>query len=390
MKIGIVTRKNEQKWGGDLAALYTIYEGLKAIDQDVIIGKTVEELQAADFIFLANTSFPLKEDLASIRKYKKRFGIIGFHGDRAQYYNPCYAFANFIGLCIEQQEFPFYTIDQLIENPESIHFFSYAPPPLFEENFPILESAEVCIATSPTEAATMKRDSPGCNPYVVYLDCGIPDSEVLQTRPDFLQWTGLSQGEYVLQIGRIELRKNQLASLIALRDLPMPLVYIATESFYPHYEQMLFKAIAKFRKAPTIVISQNLKSSTQGPLRILQMPRAEKLSSAMLISAYQNAGLHLHPAFCELPGLTYLEAAKLGVPTVASEWTTIRDYFTNHDTQASTLDDRIVYTPPHHIHAMTEQVKKQFGKKIDKTFSHPIFRRTKADVALDLMKALKF
>lgn len=389
MKIGIVTRKTEPKWGGDLTALYSFYEGLREIGQDVIIGKTVEDVLSADFIFLSNTSFYLKGDYDIVTKNNKRFGVIGFHADRSKYYSPCYGLANFVTLCLEQQDQSFYRLEQLFENPDIIEFFSYAPPSLFEENYAILGKAEVCIATSATEAETMQRDSPECRAKVVHLECGIPDSYVGQKNSCFLDWSGLKEREYVLQVGRIELRKNQLASILALRDLDMPLVFIATESFCPAYEKICLEAIRKLRKGPTFVISQNLLSTHEGSLRILQMPEGRKLPMEMLISAYQNAGLHLHPAFCELPGLTYLEAAKLGVPTVASDWTTIKDYFTDPVTQKSTLDDRIVYAPPHHINTLTEQVLKHFGRKVDMSFFHPIFYRTKADVAKDLMAIFK-
>jgi glycosyltransferase involved in cell wall biosynthesis len=386
-KIGIVTRKSEAKWGGDLTALYAFYHGLKAIDQEVIIGATAEELLSADFIFLSNTSFDLKPDYAVLETHRKKFGIIGFHSDRPKYYSPCYAFAHFVGLCLAQNEhYAFYKLEQLFENPDIIDSFSYSPPSLFEENYPLLGKADVCIATSPTEARTMQRDCDGCQARVVYLECGIPDS--IQYNSSFLHWTGLKRGEYILQVGRIELRKNQLASILAIRDLDIPLVLIATDSFYPEYEKLCLKAIQKYRKGPTFVISQSLPDMQEGNLRILTMPGRNKLSQEMLISAYQNAGLHLHPAFCELPGLTYLEAAKLGVPTVASEWTTIKDYFTDPDTLTSTLDERIVYTQPHHINTMTELVLKQFGKPIDKNFDHPIFHRTQQDLARDLLAAI--
>jgi hypothetical protein len=176
MKIGIVTRKNEQKWGGDLTALYCFYEGLKQIGQEVFIAKSVEELLHTDLIFLSNTSFDLKPDHALCQSKQKRFGVIGFHSDRPKYYSTCYGFANFIGLCLAQdQGTSFYRLEQLLENPDILQFFSYSPPPLFEENYPILEQADLCIATSPTEAATMQRDAPHCNAKTVLLDCGIPD-----------------------------------------------------------------------------------------------------------------------------------------------------------------------------------------------------------------------
>lgn len=389
MKIGFVTRKNAATWGGDLAALYAFYEGLREIGADVVLGRTAEEIIDADFIFLSNTSLDLQEDYAAVCKARKRFGIIAFHADRSHFFGACYGFAHFVGLCLKQQkDFRFHRIEQLIENPNVIDAFPYLHSPLFEENFPILAEAEVCIATSFTERATLLRDCPSCRAEVIYLESGIPGSCVDQRNPAFLQWTGLAQGEYVLQVGRIEQRKNQLASILAMHDLPMPLVFIATESFYPQYEQMCLQAIKTWRAAPTLVISQHLESRQEGSLRILRMPEGKKLSREMLISAYQNAGAHLHPAFCELPGLTYLEAAKLRVPTVASTWTTVSDYFADPKTGQSTLDERIVYSQPHHIQKLTELLQQQWGKTFNGYGDHPAFRRTKADMAQDLLAIL--
>lgn len=388
MKIALVTRKNEAKWGGDLLALYSFYEGLQKIGQDVIIGPSVEEVIDADLIFLSNTSLKLKEDYQTLQNKGKRFGVVCFHSDRQKYYSPCYGFATFVGLCLAQQEIPFFNLQQLWENPDIIHRFSYIPPPLFEENYPVLAEAECCIATSHTEAATLKRDCPECQAKIVYLECGIEDASVHGEDRSFLEWTGLKKGEYVLQVGRIELRKNQLSSILAMQEFDMPLVFIATESFYPAYELLCLEAIKKWRSAPTLVISQNLPSRQEGSLRILSMPKGHKLPQSMLISAYQNAGLYLHPAFCELPGLTCLEAAKLGIPLVVSEWMTLRDYFTDPSTQTYTLDDRIAYTCPYDIPAMREKILQQFGKKINKRFDHPMFRRTQIHVAQDFLKAL--
>jgi glycosyltransferase involved in cell wall biosynthesis len=379
MKIGILTRKDEHKWGGDLKALYAIHESLKAVGQDVVIAKTVEELAHVDFIFLSNTSFVLKEPYEYVKKIGKPYGVIPFHCDRGKYYSSCYGFAHFVGSCLYQDnDLQFYHLDQLIEDPEIIQFFPYVHSSLFEENLPVLDNANLCIATSRIEANTIQRDCPSANVKVVPLECGIPELD--GTDNSFLEWTDLKKGEYVLQVGRIELRKNQLGSILAMRDLDMPLVFIATQSFYPRYMQLCLDAIRKWRKAPTLVISQDHRDHEDGMLRILQMPEQKKLPIQMLISAYQNAGLYIHPAFCELPGLIYLEAAKLGTPIVASHWTTISDYFTEPCNQ-------IVYTEPHHVRAITHAIQRQFGRKFEQ-FPHPIFSRTKADVGRDLLAAL--
>ena len=133
MKIGIVTRKTEAKWAGDLAALYSFYEGLKEIGQDVVIGKTAEEVLDADFIFLSSTSNDMRENYRTVSKKGVRFGIVGFHIDQSQYCSTCYGFANFVGLCLAQKEgFSFYHIEQLLEDPGVIDLFSYEPPPLLK------------------------------------------------------------------------------------------------------------------------------------------------------------------------------------------------------------------------------------------------------------------
>src|ERR1700722_14203923 len=110
MKVGILTRKDEHKWGGDLKALYSFYDALKDVDQDVIIAPTIEELAHADFIFLANTSFSLKEPYAYLKKIGKPYGVIPFHCDRDKYYSSCYGFAHFVGCCLYQPDaLPFYS-----------------------------------------------------------------------------------------------------------------------------------------------------------------------------------------------------------------------------------------------------------------------------------------
>lgn len=392
MKTALITRECEfEKWGGDLNALYSIYEGLKEIGQDVIIGRTLQEVLHADFIFLPSTVFDLREDCRTVCERGKRFGIVGFHPDYDKYYNTCHGFVHFVGLCLADRGRAFFHIEQLVENPGILDVFSFSPPPTYRRSFPALEKAEVCIATSPTEAATMRRDALGCSAKVLWLETGIPDDCLVQKNNSFLEWTGLKEKDYVLQVGRIEPHKNQLGTVLAMRDLDIPLVLIATKSSHPFhgYQKMVFDAIRKWRRAPTLVISQTHASITEGSLRILQMPDGQKLPREMLLSAWKNAGAHLHPAFFELPGLVYLEAAKFGVPTVASEWTTVRDYFTDPITGKSTLDDRIVYAPPHHIQTLTELLLQQFGKKLDKTLDHPVFRRTKVDVATDLLAMLQ-
>ncbi len=376
MRIGFVRKRSQNQWGGDLAAVRALSEGLTALGHAVEIASAAADLKACDFVLLANASSHLQQDCAPLLANGRPYGIIGFHENRARQYSHC---CSFVHCAMENPE-------RLIENPEIVELFAYEAPTSEPEAVDVLQKAQVCIATSPTEARWIQEDFPGCRTAVLYLN---PSAMGGAPSSSFLDWTGLKKGEYVLQVGRIEMRKNQLASLLAMREEKMPLVFIATRSFNPAYEKMFFEAVVKWRSAPTWVISQTHADQEKGSLRILGMPHEEMLSNEMLQSAYAHAGLHLHPAFCELPGLTYLEAAKLGIPTVASEWATIRDYFIDSATGQYTLDERIAYALPYHIPAIWEHIQRQWGKTFDPQISHPALERTPRDVAAALIEILE-
>jgi len=205
---------------------------------------------------------------------------------------------------------------------------------------------------------------------------------------EFLKLTGLARGEYVLQVGRLETRKNQLATVLATKNLDMPLVFIATKGYQNWYDLLVVNAAAKHRKAPTLLISEE--HPTQligGATRIIQMPGGRRLSEQCLFSAYANCGLHLHPAFWEAPGYTYLEAAKAGVHTVASEWGNLADYceFGGNDKY---MGDRFTYVCPYNLPQIEAAVKNNFGRKVSKDLEHPIFERTPGDIGKELLSCL--
>ena len=121
-------------------------------------------------------------------------------------------------------------------------------------------------------------------------------------------------------------------------------------------------------------------------LQIIHLDKG--LSQKLLISAYQNAGLYLHPAFYELPGYTYLEAAKIGTPIIASTWGTIQDYFIDPITKEYSLDQRIRYCLPYDINGIEKHILCHFGKRYGLS-NHPIFDRNEMDVASEFLQLLK-
>ncbi|MCB0328293.1 MAG: glycosyltransferase [Bdellovibrionales bacterium] len=110
--------------------------------------------------------------------------------------------------------------------------------------------------------------------------------------------------DFILCVGRLESRKNQLMLQVALEDLDIPVVYAAGGfSYQPQYAE----AVKAFRrKGKTIVL--------------------DRISSEMLASAYRAAKVHALPSWYELPGLVSLEAAMLGCNVVGAASGTTKDY----------------------------------------------------------------
>ena len=110
--------------------------------------------------------------------------------------------------------------------------------------------------------------------------------------------------DFILCVGRVEPRKNQLMLLTALEDESIPLVFIDGDTTYkPSYKE----ACSQFKRKGTTLFTG-------------------RISDDLLISAYKAARVHCLPSFYELPGLVSLEAARYGCQVVGSSWGTLPDY----------------------------------------------------------------
>lgn len=110
--------------------------------------------------------------------------------------------------------------------------------------------------------------------------------------------------DFVLCVGRIETRKNQLMLLKALEDSDLTVVLAGGGfSYQPEYEN----AVRAFkRKGRTIIL--------------------DRVSPEMLSSAYSACRVHALPSWYELPGLVSLEAAAHGKNIVVTRTGTTGDY----------------------------------------------------------------
>lgn len=152
------------------------------------------------------------------------------------------------------------------------------------------------------------------------------------TAEKFIQTYGIK--DFVLCVGRLETRKNQLMLLKALENTDIPVVIIGSGfSYQPEYAE----AVQKFKR--------------QGKTLILG-----RLDNEMLASAYCAAKVHALPSFYELPGLVSLEAAYYGCNVVASGNSgTIEDY----------LGDLAFYCDPKDERSIREAVLKALSQPYD-------------------------
>lgn len=388
LQVGIVTRCDEHQWGGDLRALHSAKQGLEQLGVRTRMAQTSAQLTGCDFVFLSNTCIDQRQNAEVLLEAHIPFGLFGFHEDFPAYYPQSMGFTEYISLCLQgsSENGTRLQIEDLWEDPEVFRRYNHEIPNNILHNTSVMHAATVCVACCHREAETMRRDCPTCKTSVVFWN--IPLLGQLDESDEFLGLTGLTKGSYILQVGRLETRKNQLATILATKDLDIPLVLIATKGYQHWYDLLVVNAAAKYRKAPTLLISEEYPSQViGGNTRIIQMPGARRLSERCLQSAYQNCGLHVHPAFWETPGYTYLEAAKIGVPTVASEWGTLQDYceFGGND---KFMGDRFTYVCPYNLPQLQQSVVQNFGRRVSKSFAHPIFDRTERDVGKDLLQSL--
>lgn len=122
-------------------------------------------------------------------------------------------------------------------------------------------------------------------------------------------------GQYVLQVGMISHRKNQLGLLSALMNTALPVVLLGRDSPYE----------TEYAQAVQTTATQHTRVTL---IRHVELPA--------LLALYRNAAVHVMPSWSERPGLVSLEAAACGSKTVATTRSTLHEY----------LGDRAFYCDP--------------------------------------------
>ena len=173
------------------------------------------------------------------------------------------------------------------------------------------------IATGESEKTTLLRDYPSAK--VSTYRCGCDITEFEDNGELFKSQYGLS--DFILCVGRLETRKNQLMLLKALEESNLTVV-LATGGFtyQPDYE----KACRAFKRAGKTIF-------------------LDKLERRHLVSAYRAARIHALPSWYELPGIVSMEAARAGRNIVVCDNGTTRNYFGENAFYCKPEDPQSIY-----------------------------------------------
>jgi glycosyltransferase involved in cell wall biosynthesis len=160
------------------------------------------------------------------------------------------------------------------------------------------------LACGETEVTTIRKIFNRSNISIVKF--GGSKAPINSVGPDlFIDTFGIS--DFLLCVGRVEPRKNQLMLLTALENDSIPIVFIDGGTTYkPSYKE----ACCQFKRSGTTIFTG-------------------RVSEKLLISAFKAARVHCLPSFYELPGLVSLEAARYGCQVVGTNWGTLPDYLKN-------------------------------------------------------------
>jgi glycosyltransferase involved in cell wall biosynthesis len=161
-------------------------------------------------------------------------------------------------------------------------------------------AADRLFACGRTEADFLSSLFPQASVEVVQFGSSVRNADA----PASLFEQAFNVRDFVLVVGRLELRKNQLMLLHALEESDLPVVFAdGGFTYQPDYSNLChtFK-----RKGRTLFTG--------------------RLTDELLVSAYRACKVHCLTSWYELPGLVSLEAARYGCPIVASSWGCLPDY----------------------------------------------------------------
>ena len=282
--------------GGDTVVVERLSQGLKERGVDVTVDVSgTEDPSKFDIVHLFN--FATADLTTSLGKKAKEAGVpfvvTTLYEDVPTFHHQSHAVA------IKLLEYVARGQDRQWWAAHKLDLDSVIPASRFEVDW-LVENATTLFTNGSGETNAIVRDFPQAN-LVVEVPLGHEVGRMVG--PELFE-REYGVKDFVLCVGRIETRKNQLMLLKALEDSDLTVVLAGGGfSYQPEYE----KAVRAFkRKGRTIIL--------------------DRVTPEMLSSAYSACRIHALPSWYELPGLVSLEAAAHGKNIVVTRTGTTGDY----------------------------------------------------------------
>jgi glycosyltransferase involved in cell wall biosynthesis/tetratricopeptide (TPR) repeat protein len=282
--------------GGDTVVVERLSQGLKERGFDVTLDVAgIEDPSKFDLVHLFNfATANLTTQLAKrAQDAGVPFVVTTLYEDVPTFHHQSHAVA------IKLLEYVVRGQDRQWWSSHTLDLDSVIPAERFEADW-LADNATALFTNGSGETKAIQRDFPQAD-LVVEVPLG---HEVgCMVGPELFE-REYGVKDFVLCVGRIETRKNQLMLLKALEDSDVTVVLAGGGfSYQPEYE----KAVRAFkRKGCTIIL--------------------DRVSPEMLSSAYAACRIHVLPSWYELPGLVSLEAAAHGKNIVVTRTGTTGDY----------------------------------------------------------------
>lgn len=303
MRVAMMNRENV--WsapGGDSRIMLQMQEAASLVGVEVYFPSSLEQAATADLIHFVNMTLPvpLKEVADFSHERTIPLLVTSLYEDWPQYLNASHqAFGVYRAFMAGQL-----SLTGMASALDSLRVSQPTPQVNVDSS---IQRATLLLACAESEAQRLRIDYPHLDDriQVVPFEVNVPLPTEQRTNESLRNALGFD--EFVLCIGRLETRKNQLAVLAALHDVDIPIVF-AAGSYTP--QPVYSQAVRAWRrKAPVKFVDR--------------MPW--HLMSALI----RSASVHVLPSFYELPGLVHLECAAAGIPVVAADWGSIADYLPN-------------------------------------------------------------
>lgn len=217
----------------------------------------------------------------------------------------------------------------------------------------VLKNASVLLPNSQIEKTMIKQDFSIDNKFfIVPNGC---DKIFYRANPKrFIKRYNVK--DFVLCVGRIAYRKNQLALIKALRHTKYTLVLIG-----PHTNEKYYDMCRKEANSNTIFLDQ--------------------MKYESLASAYAAAKVHVLPSWFETPGLSNIEAGLAGCNLVITDKGSQKEYFKNY----------AAYCNPGSTESIRREVVKMYrSRKTKKLSSHILQNYTWNKAAKKTLEAYNY